>query len=211
METRAGCDTTRHRTRQDTTGDGDRWAGWLAGWLLLSGWADWTEWMGWMGWERRGDGSRTGTSSKTKTSAETGRTRRVGPGSCRVAGLELGEAGKGRESRSSRSGPALQMHDASWKALAYWPGGWSGTSPLTFPRPVALLADSHSLPITWCLMIMPWSPFLMYCTQFHPVCLYCTHPPMLIHKYRTLVLMPCRALAMPRSAVPCPAADRLGW
>lgn len=65
---------------------------------------------------------------------------------------------------------------------AHWPGSWSGTSLLTFPRPVALLADDKPLPIGRRLKIMPCpnAALLMALTMLSP--------------------MPCHALA---HALPC--------
>lgn len=64
-------------------------------------------------------------------------------------------AGKAGATGVDRSEPSPGDARASSNTNAHWPGAWSGTSLLTFPRPVALLADDHSLPIERCLKICP--------------------------------------------------------
>lgn len=54
-----------------------------------------------------------------------------------------------------RTEPSPGDARATGRTNAHWPGTWSGTSLLTFPRPVVLLADDHSLPIRRLLKIMP--------------------------------------------------------
>lgn len=71
----------------------------------------------------------------------------------REDGLGLEETGRGllqgrqESTRVDRSEPSPGDARATSRTNAHWPGTWSGTSLLTFPRPVALLADDCSLPI----------------------------------------------------------------